>query len=146
MIIKKSDRVTIKTPPLVLLIAIVIGSTLASAATPATKPLRFVLYAGMDARDGDTANPTCRSNIISRPGPPGWGGPGFLPNGSSQETLRIVESLREEFLGKCRATSQRHIPDGRFNYQWNDASQESEDRLQLMTRPRFKEDVSVTIN
>ncbi|MBD9478382.1 hypothetical protein [Pseudoxanthomonas sp. PXM02] len=116
------------------------------ATTPATKPLRFVLYAGMDPAGSDTVNPTCYSNIISRPGPAGWGGPGFLPPGSGNEALRIVESLRADFLAKCRAASQRNIPDTRFQYQWNGATQDSEDRLELMIKRRFREDVHITIN
>ena len=44
------------------------------ATTHAIKPLRFIVCAGMDPADGDTVNPTCYSNIISRLGPAGRGG------------------------------------------------------------------------
>ncbi|WP_213600587.1 hypothetical protein [Pseudoxanthomonas japonensis] len=50
------------------------------------------------------------------------------------------------FLARCRAASQRNIPDTCFPYQWNGATQDSEDRLELMIKRRFCEDLHITIN
>ena len=55
------------------------------ADSPAAKPLRFIMTISMRNLPGDTVNPTCYSNMLTRPGPPGWGAPGFLPTGSGEQ-------------------------------------------------------------
>ena len=92
---------------------------------------------------GDKVNPTCYSNIISRPGPPGWGASGFLPRGSAEQAREIVYGMKSDFIARCRASGREITSDGSFNFQLNQA-QGDEERLQGM-RARHSEDVSVSL-
>lgn len=112
------------------------------AAVPG-KPLRFVLTISMRNLPGDKVNPTCYSNIISRPGPPGWGAPGFLPPGTAEQARETVSSLKSAFIAQCRASGREITSDGNFNFQMNQ-SQGDETRLQEM-RARYSEDVAVRL-
>lgn len=109
----------------------------------AAKPLRFVLSIGLLNKPGDTVNPTCYSNVITRPGPPGWGAPGFLPTGSGQQAHDIVQSFKAAFIARCRASGREITSEGNFNYSWN-RSQGEEAGMQEV-RPRHKEDVLVLL-
>jgi hypothetical protein len=113
-----------------------------SGAAPG-KQLRFVLTISLRNQPGDKVNPTCYSNIISRPGPPGWGGTGLLPRGSAEQARDIVQDLKPTFIAQCRASGREITSDGNFNFQLNQ-SQGDEERLQGM-RPRYSEDVSVSL-
>jgi hypothetical protein len=121
----------------------------AAAPTPpavaaAVKPLRFVLSISMRNLPGDTVNPSCYSNIITRPAPPGWGAGGFLPSGSGERARETVFSLKAAFIAKCQSASGRQVTsEGNFNYHDN-RSADDEQRLQNM-RARYREDVSVTM-
>lgn len=106
------------------------------------KPLRFVLSVGLRPQIGDTSNPFCYSNIINRPGPPGWGAPGFLP-GSGDRANQTIDGLKSAFLAKCRATSGREI-DGTVRANWNQ-TKDDESRL-ANVRPRTSNDVSVQMD
>jgi hypothetical protein len=113
-----------------------------SGAVP-IKQLRFVLMISMRNLPGDKVNPTCYSNIVSRPGPPGWGAPGFLPPGSAEQARETVYDLKSTFIARCRASGREITSDGNFNFQMNQA-QGDEERLQAM-RARYSEDVSVSL-
>ncbi len=109
----------------------------------AAKPLRFVLSIGLLNKPGDTVNPMCYSNVITSPGPPGRGAPGFMPTGSGQQAHDIVQSFKAAFIARCRASGREIISDGHFNYAWNQ-SQGSEAGMQEV-RPRHREDVLVSL-
>lgn len=54
---------------------------------------------------------------ISRPGPPGWGAPGFLPQGSAEQAREIVYGMKSDFIARCRASgreNERHSPPSGF--------------------------------
>jgi len=111
------------------------------AAPAAAKELRFVMSISLRNQPGDKVNPTCYSNIVSRPGPSGWGLPGFLPQGSAEKAREIVYALKSDFIARCRQSGREIVSDGSFNFHWN-ARQGDEEQLQG-TRARYKEDVSV---
>lgn len=114
-----------------------------SASSPAAvKPLRFILT-GLLNMPGDTVNPTCYSNVITRPGPPGWSAPGFLPQGSGEQARAAVYALKDAFIARCRASAREITSDGNFNYVWNQTS--SDEQTLQGVRPRFREDVSVSL-
>jgi hypothetical protein len=108
------------------------------------KPLRFVLSISLRNKPGDAVNPSCYSNVITRPGPPGWGAPGFLPPGSGEQARQTVYSLKSEFIAACRASGREVTSEGNFNF-FSNQSQDEEQRLQEV-RPRYREDVSVTLH
>ena len=120
-----------------------LGSTASPevAAPAAARELRFVMSISLRNQPGDTVNPTCYSNIVSRPGPSGWGLPGFLPQGSAEKAREIVYALKSDFIARCRQSGREIVSDGSFNFHWN-ARQGDEEQLQG-TRARYKEDVSV---
>jgi hypothetical protein len=122
------------------------ATTAATATTPpaAAAPLRFVMMIGLMNKPGDTVNPICYSNIVTRPGPPGWGAPGFLPSGSSEQARRTVESLRDQFVAKCRASGREITSLGNFDYHWNQSS--GDEQRVADTGPRHAEDVLVRID
>lgn len=109
----------------------------------AGEPLRFVMSISLRNLPGDKVNPTCYSNIISRPGPPGWGAPGFLPPGSAEQAREAVYSLKSAFIAQCRASGREITSDGNFNFQMNQ-SRGDEERLQGM-HARYSEDVTVSL-
>lgn len=111
---------------------------------PAARPLRFILTISMRNLPGDTVNPMCYSNVLTRPGPPGWGAPGFLPHGSGEQARQTVYSFKAAFIAKCQASSGRAITsEGNFNFHWNQSSGD-EQRLPNV-RARHREDVSVSL-
>lgn len=113
------------------------------AAAATGKPLRFVMSISLRNQPGDKVNPTCYSNIVSRPGPPGWGAPGFLPPGSAEQARETVYGLKSVFIAQCRASGREITSDGNFNFQMNQMRGD-EERLQEM-RARYSEDVSVSL-
>ncbi|CAN4279341.1 hypothetical protein H4W19_04145 [Pseudoxanthomonas mexicana] len=125
-----------------------------AAATPARgrngalptagKPLRFVMMISMRNLPDDSSNSTCFSNVVSRPGPPGWGSAGFLPPGSGAQATADIESLKANFISKCRAASGREITsEANFTYVWN---QSSDDEARVDgAGPRVREDVAVSL-
>lgn len=117
------------------------ASTRASddASPAAVKPLRFVLTVGLQPQAGDTTNPSCLSNVITRPGPPGWGAPGFLPTGTAEQAIQTIESLKAAFFAKCRATSGREIA-GTLNHNRN---QSDRDEAELDTWGRRGDGVTM---
>lgn len=119
------------------------GSSGTASATAAVKPLRFILTIGLLNKPGDTVNPTCYSNVITRPGPPGWGAPGFLPQGSGEQARAAVYALKDAFIARCRASGREITSEGNFNYVWNQTS--SDEQTLQGVRPRFREDVSVSL-
>ena len=117
---------------------------IAPAAPPAAaEPLRFVMMIGLLNKPGDTVNPTCYSSVVTRPGPPGWGAPGFLPTGSSEQARQTVESLRDRFLAGCRAAGREITSVGNFTYHWNQST--GDEQRVADARPRYAEDVLVHI-
>lgn len=111
---------------------------------PAAKPLRFIMTISMRNLPGDTVNPTCYSNMITRPGPPGWGAGGFLPTGSGEQARDTVFSFKAAFIAKCQSSSGRQITsEGNFNFHYNQSA-DDEQRLPNV-RARYREDVSVAM-
>jgi hypothetical protein len=114
------------------------------AVAAAVKPLRFIMTISMRNLPGDTVNPLCYSNMITRPGPPGWGAPGFLPSGSGEQAREAVYSMKAAFIARCQSSSGRQVTsEGNFNFHINQSA-DDEQRLQSV-RPRHREDVSVTM-
>jgi hypothetical protein len=110
----------------------------------ASAPLRFVLSVGLQPRAGDRVNPTCYSNVITRPGPAGWGQPGFLPPGSVQSAQATVQDLKSRFIAACRTASGRNVTsDGDFHWTWNETR--DGDAQIANTRARYPEDVTVSL-
>lgn len=93
-------------------------------------------------KPGDTVNPTCYSNVITRPGPPGWGS-GSLPSGSAEQARDTVESLRDQFIELCRAKGRDVTSDGNFHWTWNETP--NSDQQVSNAHARYKEDVSVDL-
>ena len=119
------------------------GTAGGATAEAAAKPLRFVMSIGLLNKPGDTVNPTCYSNVITRPGPPGWGAPGFLPPGSGEQARAAVYALKDAFIARCRASGREITSEGNFNYVWNQTS--SDEQTLQGARPRFREDVAVSL-
>lgn len=115
----------------------------AASSPKASKPLRFVLTMGMRNLPGDAHNSMCYSNVITRPGPPGWGAPGFLPSGSAEQAQAEINRLKSRFIGLCRASGREITSEGNFSYVWN-RSADDEARVQG-TGPRYAEDVAVSL-
>jgi hypothetical protein len=114
-----------------------------AAGVAAARPLRFVMDIGLVNKPGDTVNPTCYSSVITRPGPPGWGAGGFLPEGSAAQARQHVEALKEQFIARCRASGRDITSDGNFHWTWNetrDGDQQVSD-----AHARYREDVTVAL-
>jgi len=109
----------------------------------AARPLRFVLSIGLMNKPGDTVNPTCYSNVVTRPGPPGWGAGGFLPAGSMAQARAKVDSLKAQFLASCRASGREITSEGNFHWTWNETR--DGDRQVADTHARYPEDVTVAL-
>lgn len=109
---------------------------------PAQKDLRFVLRVPMGNLATDRNNPTCYSNVLTRPGPPGWGGTGWLPSGSAEQARATVESFKDAFIEKCRASG-RSIEPRNFMFEFN--QYKDGDRIVDESRPRYPEDVLVEL-
>lgn len=118
-------------------------SEAAKLATDMDKPLRFVLIIGMKNLPGDKVNPTCYSNIITRPGPPGWGEKGWLPAGSVEQARQAVESYKQQFITACERSGRKITGIGNFAYVWNQY-EDGEERI-LQARARNQEDVTVKL-
>ena len=121
----------------------------ATPTAPASEPppghaLRFVLSIGLQVRSGDRVNPTCYSNVITRPGPPGWGQRGFLPPGSAQSAHDTVQSYKADFIASCQSASGRSVTsEGDFHWTWNET--QDGDRQISNTRSQYPEDVTVSL-
>lgn len=110
------------------------------------KPLRFVLWIGLRPQLGDTHNPTCYSNVITRPGPPGWGAPGFQASVADDrnQALQTVMGLKAAFIAQCRSSGRETLSEGNFAYSWN---QTERDEAELGgIGARFPEDITVQMN
>lgn len=81
------------------------------AAQQGGKPLRFVLWVPMQPRVGDTSNPSCYSNVITRPGPSGWGAENPA-HGVPEQAIAIIDGVSDAFVAKCRAASGREVAGG----------------------------------
>jgi hypothetical protein len=110
----------------------------------AGQPLRFVLDIGLLNKPGDTVNPTCYSNVITRPGPPGWKGEGFLPDGSEAQARETVESMKSSFIAACRATGRDISSEGNFHWTWNETR--DGDQQVDNAHARASEDVTVSLD
>jgi hypothetical protein len=105
-------------------------------------PLRFILSIGLQPRAGDTVNPTCYSNVITRPGPAGWGQRGFLPPESAKSAHATVQATKSSFIAACRAASGRDVTsDGDFHWTWNETT-DGESQI-ANTHAQYREDVTV---
>jgi hypothetical protein len=122
---------------------VVMERNIGSAATAAAgTALRFVLDISLVNKPGDTVNPTCYSNVITRPGPPGWGG-GSLPAGSAEQAREAVESLKSRFIALCRASGRDITSEGDFHWTWNETREG--DQQVSNAHARYREDVSVNL-
>jgi hypothetical protein len=120
-------------------------SVSAERAVTEGKALRFVMAIGLDTRAGDSVNPTCYSNVVTRPGPPGWGGGGFLPDSSSEQAHEAVQSLKSSFIAACQSASGRNVTnENNFRWGWNETP-DTEERLNKM-HAGYPEDVTVNVN
>jgi hypothetical protein len=114
----------------------------AAVAAPG-KPLRFIMSIGMRNLPGDKVNSTCYSNVVTRDGPPGWGGSGFLPPGSGEQARQTVEGLKAQFIAACQAGGRQISSAGNFNWVWN---QRPDDEQKFASaRAKYAEDVSVSV-
>lgn len=114
----------------------------AAVAAPG-KPLRFIMSIGMRNLPGDKVNSTCYSSVVTRDGPPGWGGTGFLPPGSGEQARQTVESLKAQFIAACQAGGRQISSAGNFNWVWN---QRPDDEQKFAgARAKYAEDVSVIV-
>jgi hypothetical protein len=117
----------------------------AGTASQAGAPMRFVLSIGLQPRNGDSVNPTCYSNVITRPGPSGWGQRGFLPPGSAQSAHATVQAFKPGFIAACRAASGRDITsEGNFHWTWNE-TRDGDEQI-ANTRAQYREDVTVDMD
>ena len=115
----------------------------ASAGTQvAGKPLRFVLDAGTLNLPGDRNNATCYSNIITRPGPPGWGPD--APVQSSQQALAQIDAMKQAFIAACRRKGREVRGVNHVGWRWN-KTDEDERELQGIG-PEVPEDISVVLD
>ncbi|RYY23032.1 MAG: hypothetical protein EOP62_21565 [Sphingomonadales bacterium] len=119
------------------------GTGIAAAAAPGA-PLRFVMTISLLNKPGDTVNPNCYSNVVTRPGPPGWGAPGWLPSGSAERATQSVQALKQRFIAACRATGREITSEGNFTWLWNQ-SPGDEDKV-ARARARYREDVTVSVD
>jgi hypothetical protein len=100
------------------------------------------LSIGLQPRAGDTVNPTCYSNVITRPGPAGWGQRGFLPPESAKSAHATVQATKSSFIAACRAASGRDVTsDGDFHWTWNETT-DGESQI-ANTHAQYREDVTV---
>jgi hypothetical protein len=121
------------------------AATSSPSPTPASagKPLRFVLMISMRNLPGDKVNSTCYSNVITRDGPPAWGGSGFLPPGSGEQARQTIESLKAQFIAACQAGGRQISSAGNFNWVWNQMP--SDEQKFASARAKYSEDVSVSV-
>jgi hypothetical protein len=113
-------------------------------ATASGQPLRFVLRISLRNQPGDKVNPTCYSNVITRDGPPGWGAPGFLPSGSAEQAHATIQSLKTDFIARCRASGREITSEG--NFTWHSNQTAAGEQQIADARPKYREDVSVSLN
>lgn len=116
----------------------------AAAAQAPGQPLRFVLDIGLRNKLGDTVNPTCYSNVITRPGPPGWGDAKSMPPGAMGQAKATVDSFKARFIAACRKSGRDVTSDGDFHWTWNETP-DAEQRMAAVG-PRFREDVLVSVD
>jgi hypothetical protein len=114
----------------------------AAVAAPG-QPLRFIMSIGMRNLPGDKVNSTCYSNVVTRDGPPGWGGTGFLPAGSGEQARQTVEGLKAQFIAACQAGGRQISSAGNFNWVWN--QRPGDEQEFASARAKYSEDVSVSV-
>ena len=124
-------------PPIAAAATPVSAGQAGSADPQASKPLRFVMDISLINKPGDTVNPTCYSNVITRPAPAGW-------PGSAAQARQTVQELKAAFIAQCRARGREITSDGNFHWSWNQYSGD-EQRLGE-ARARYPEDVSVSLD
>ena len=96
-------------------------------------PLRFRLSVGLQPQMGDTTNPYCYSNVITRPAPSGWRADSWVP-GAAEKAHAIVDAFEADFLAKCQAASGRNI-DGTFSAKLNQSPYEDNELDTYEPRP-----------
>ena len=116
----------------------------AEAAVAPGQPLRFVMRISLRNQAGDTVNPTCYSNVITRDGPPGWGAPGFLPRGSAEQAHATIQGLKSAFIAQCRASGRDITSEG--NFAWHSNQTPADEQQMAVARAKYREDVSVALD
>lgn len=96
-------------------------------------PLRFRLSVGLQPQMGDTTNPYCYSNVITRPAPSGWRADTWVP-GAAGKAHAIVDAFKADFLAKCQAASGRNI-DGAVSAKMNQSAYEDNELDTYEPRP-----------
>ncbi|MDR7100466.1 hypothetical protein J2X04_002847 [Lysobacter niabensis] len=81
---------------------------------------------GLKPEMGDTTYPYCHSNIIVRPGPAGWGAPGFVSTATAQQADQAIDAVKPVFVAKCRAATGREIA-GTIRSAWNQTDRDDSD-------------------
>lgn len=99
----------------------------------AATPLRFMLSVGLQPQMGDTTNPYCYSNVITRPAPSGWRASSWV-SGAAEKAHAVVKAFEADFLAKCQAASGRNI-DGAFSYKLNQSAYEDKELDAFQPRP-----------
>ena len=96
-------------------------------------PLRFRLSVGLQPQMGDTTNPYCYSNVITRPATPGWRASSWV-SGAAEKAHAVADAFEADFLAKCQAASGRNI-DGTFTYKINQSAYEDKELDTYEPRP-----------
>lgn len=105
--------------------------------------MRFIMRIGLANKPGDQVNPTCYSNVVTRPGPPGWGTGSANSDGGAQARA-IVEGLKGRFIAACRQSGREVTNENNFNWVWN--RYPGDEKQFGGMRAKYREDVSVTVN
>jgi hypothetical protein len=113
-----------------------------STGATSSKPLRFVMIMGMRNLPGDKVNSTCYSNVVTRDGPPGWGGSDYRP-AASEQASQVIGSLKAQFIAACQASGRQISSEGNFHWVWNLLS--GDEQKMANARVKYAEDVSVSI-
>lgn len=116
----------------------------AAKAPPATKSLRFVV--AMSMRPGTQAknNPNCYSNVITVPGPAGYGSKDWsFSREANNKALEIIKTYYPQIQQKCAAAVDGKVRAGTYGSPSYDVNFSGKETLM---GPRVPEDVLVQIN
>jgi hypothetical protein len=94
--------------------ACLLCASLSSFAAEETKPLQFMLYRHLNGVLFDGKNATCFSNVVTVPGPKGWG----TKNANYDEARAVLKRYHDEFARQCEKWGAAST--GPIQYSWNE--------------------------